>query len=73
MNSTDLEANAFFTTNGKDIWQLLYFCHYPTCTLKNLTSKNGEEEDFGMGGLTAQRFHRIKMPEIEEDFANQNP
>ena len=63
MNSNDLEAHALFTTNGKDVWKMLYSCMSPTCRLKNL--ETGTEESFGMNGLTAQRFHRIKMPEIE--------
>ena len=60
MNSNDLEVPAFFTTNGKDVWELGTFCLSPTCELKNL--KTGNIESFGMEGLTAQRFHRITMP-----------
>ena len=60
MNSTDLKPFAFFTTNGKDVWELGTFIMEPSCELKNL--KTGNVESFGMGGLTAQRFHRIKMP-----------
>lgn len=62
MDSNDLEAYDFFTTNGKDIWKMLYSCISPSCCLKNL--ETGVEESFGMGGLAAQRFHRIKMPKI---------
>ena len=64
MDSKDLEANAFFTTDGKDVWKMLYFCMSPSCRLKNL--ETGEEESFGINGLTARRFHRIKMPDIPE-------
>ena len=61
MNANDLEGISFFTTDGTDIWKMLYFCHQPTCKLVNV--ETGEEESFGMGGLTAEIFHRIKMPE----------
>lgn len=60
MNSSDLEPNSFFTTNGKDIWKLGTFCLSPTCTLINL--ETGEEESFGMNGFTAQNFNKITMP-----------
>ena len=64
MNREDLEPNAIFTTNGKDIWRLKSFCMEPSCDLLNLES--GAVESFGMGGLTAQTFRRITMPEIKE-------
>lgn len=63
MDATDLEGYNFFTTDGTDMWILRYFCMEPTCRLENL--QTGEKEDFGMGGLTAERFHKIKMPKIE--------
>ena len=58
MNANDLGANAFFTTDGTDAWKLRSFCMQPTCILET-----GKSEDFGMGGLTAQSFHKIEMPE----------
>lgn len=60
MNSKDLRANSFFTTDGTDIWALR--AHYvgPSCDLENLETK--KTRNFGMGGLTAQSFHRIEMP-----------
>ena len=60
MRSNDLEGNAFFTTDGTDVWELLYYFLQPTCRLKNL--QTGKEESFGMGGLTAENFHKIEMP-----------
>lgn len=60
MNSGDLEPDTFFTTNGKDVWKLGTFCMTPTCELTNL--ETGEIENFGMDGITAQRFHKITMP-----------
>ena len=62
MDSSDLAADAFFTTDGKDIWKLRTYCMHPTCRLENLENPD-QIESFGMGGLAAQRFHRIKMPE----------
>ena len=64
MNEKDLEIPAYFTTNGKGIWELQGYCLHPTCKLKNLTT--GQIEDFGMGGLTAEGFKRIQMPEVEK-------
>jgi len=64
MNANDLKTDVFFTTNGKDIWELEYFCLQPTCLLRNI--KTDEKMDFAMGGLTAERFHKIDMPEIKE-------
>ena len=66
MNANDLEPNAFFTTNGKDIWKILYYCKEPTCRLRNV--ETGDEDNFGMSGLTAAGFHRITMPiEVKEE------
>lgn len=66
MNKNDLEQHAFFTTNGKDVWKLRSFRLEPTCRLENLEDPD-KSESFGMGGLTAQTFHRIKMPEISNE------
>ena len=63
MDSNDLEANALFTTDGTDVWRLKTYCLQPTCQLHN--AETGAIEGFGMGGLTARRFHKIKMP-VEE-------
>lgn len=65
MNQRDLGVNAFFTTDGTDVWELLYFCLQPTCRLRNL--KTGVEESFGMGGLTAESFYKIQMPDGSEN------
>lgn len=66
MNTNDFVLNAFFTTNGKDVWKLESFIMEPSCRLKNL--ETGKVEDFGMSGLTARSFHRILMPkEIKEE------
>lgn len=75
MNSSDLEPNTFFTTNGKDIWKLGTFCMTPTCELTNL--ETGQVESFGMNGLTAERFHKILMPmaikKEAEQIAKESP
>ena len=62
MNASDLEPDALFTTDGKDIWKLKTFCMTPTCELHNL--EGDAVESFGMGGLTARRFYKIEMPKI---------
>jgi len=61
MDAGDLgDISTFFTTDGKDVWKLVSCCMTPSCTLENL--QTGAKETFGMGGLTAGTFHRIKMP-----------
>ena len=61
MDSGDLiDIPAYFTTDGLDIWELKTYCLQPTCVLENL--KTGRKESFGMGGITAQNFMKIKMP-----------
>ncbi len=59
----DLEVGKFFTTDGKDVWKMEYFCLTPTVRLKNL--ETSEERDFGLGGITANDFHKIEMPKIK--------
>lgn len=61
MNASDLRLGKFFTTDGTDIWELGTYFDGPSCTLENL--KTGDKETFGMGGLTAQRFKEVIMPE----------
>lgn len=65
MDYVDLEEQGFFTTNGVDIWKLESVCKSPSCTMRNL--ETGEEENFGLSGLTARKFHRIKMPITQEN------
>ena len=65
MDRNDLEIPAFFTTNGKDIWKLRWFCLEPTCCLENMETH--EEQQFGMRGITAQGFRRVEMPEGDEN------
>ena len=60
MDVSDLELNAFFTTDGTDIWALESYYSGPSCRLKNL--KTGDVQDFGMEGITASDFKRITMP-----------
>ena len=64
MDSTDLKQNAFFTTDGSDVWKLGSYCLHPTCELTNM--ETNEKASFGMNGLTAQRFHRIAMPGVKK-------
>lgn len=64
MDSSDLEGGAKFTTDGKDIWILRSHYLGPSCDLENL--ETGEKQNFGMGGFTAQSFHRIEMPVIPD-------
>lgn len=64
MTKHDLELNAYFTTNGEDIWRIQSYCLEPTCLLRNL--ETGKEESFGMGGITANSFKRISMPIVNK-------
>lgn len=57
MTANDLEGEALFTIDGKDVWKLQGFFIDPSCTLKNL--ETGELQTFGMNGLTAQAFKRL--------------
>jgi hypothetical protein len=66
MNGNDLEVDAFFTTNGKDIWKLKTFFNEPSCLLENMDD-TATREEFGVSSLAAQRFHRIKMPISSEE------
>ena len=63
MNKNDLNIPAFFTTNGNDIWKLRWYALEPTCRLENMETH--EVEDFAMGGITAQGFKRIELPDTE--------
>ena len=67
MNTNDLEVNAYFTTNGKDIWKLASYFSEPSCRLVNMDD-TAIIEEFGISSRNAQRFHRIQMPkEIKEE------
>jgi len=57
VTATDLEGEALFTTNGKDVWRLMFYYSEPSCSLKNL--ETGEIQNFGMSGLTAESFKRL--------------
>lgn len=57
MDASDLEGEALYTTNGKDVWKMQGYFMVPSCTLKNL--ETGEEQTFGIGALTAQSFKRL--------------
>ena len=63
MNSSDLKKEAYFTTNGKDVWELESYYLVPSCTMVNL--KTGDRMNFGMGALTAASFKKIEMPKGE--------
>ena len=70
MHKSDLEIGALFTTNGEDIWQLEWYCMSPMCKLRNLRATEGmefKEMQFGIGGITAERFKRIKLVEVVKD------
>jgi hypothetical protein len=57
MEFSDMEGEALYTTNGKDVWKMQWYFAGPSCCLKNL--ETGEQQTFGMGGLTAQEFKRL--------------
>ena len=60
MDRDNLIIPSFFTTNGADIWELESYALEPSCELVNI--KTGEKKSFAMGGLMAESFKRIKMP-----------
>ncbi len=72
MNNNDLEAGAFFTTNGKDIWKLKSYFNEPSCVLENVDD-TAIREEFGISSLAARRFHRIKMPSTVPARAPESP
>lgn len=57
MTADDLEGEALYTTNGKDVWKMQWYFLAPSCALKNL--ETGKTETFGMSGLTAESFKRL--------------
>ncbi len=52
-----LEPGDLFTTDGKDVWELVSFCEVPTATLKNL--RTGETTGGGVGCLNLSKFLRL--------------
>lgn len=54
------DVGKFFTTNGKDIWQMISACKEPTAMLRNL--QTGEEIDGAIGCLNFQDFVKL-IPE----------
>lgn len=70
MDRNDLEVGALFTTDGEDLWELVSYCLDPTCSLKKIlpdgvcvtgTVFKPQVEEFGLGGITAQKFTRVTM------------
>lgn len=57
MTADDMEGEALYTTNGKDVWKMQWYFGGPSCCLKNL--ETGEEQTFGMAGQTASSFKRL--------------
>ena len=63
MEIQDLQDGAdLFTTNGKDIWRVKYWCNEPTVTLKNLDT--GEEIGGAVYSRNIQPFVKM-IPERE--------
>ena len=60
MNNNDVSK--YYTTNGKDIWQLIIYCEYPTATMKNL--ETGERVGGAVGCLNLKPFVKL-IPERE--------
>ena len=57
----------YWTTNGKDVWELVAYCKYPTATLVNL--KTGEKRGGAIGSLNLQPFTKL-IPEKEVKDGN---
>lgn len=49
-----LRPGDLFTTDGKDVWELESFYDLPSFTMHNL--RTGQRENFGQGGLMADRY-----------------
>ena len=64
MRQSDLEVGALFTKDGTDIWELIAYNESPTCVLRNL--RTDDTEQFGIGGLTSQKFKRVRM-EVQDE------
>ncbi len=52
----------FYTTDKRDIWQLVSFCHHPTVTLENM--ETGEVIGGTIGSLNLKPFVRL----VGEDY-----
>ena len=36
---SEVRKGGLFTTNGRDVWRILYYCEEPTVTLENVETK----------------------------------
>ena len=68
MNASDLEKTPYFTTDGKDMWVRVCYYMSPSCTMRNV--QTGQVENFGMNGLTAERFHPVILPNPNNKVAS---
>lgn len=59
--TSSLRPGDLFTTDGKDVWELESFYDLPSFTMHNL--RTGQRENFGQGGLMADRY--IALAAIE--------
>lgn len=55
-------VGSFFTTNGQDIWQHIFYCEHPTATLVNLQTQ--ERRGGAVGSPILSEF---KLLDIKED------
>jgi len=56
-----LNPGDLFTTDGRDVWELVSFCELPTATVKNL--RTGEVRDGAVGCLNLAPFVQLKPAE----------
>ena len=57
MTEEDFGLTNKFTTNGKDVWELVSCCFEPSCELRNI--KIGETVEFATTSLMAKDFEAI--------------
>ena len=53
----DLALTRKFTTNGKDVWEMVSYTFNPSCVLENIES--GETVEFTVGCLMSKKFNAV--------------
>lgn len=57
------DVGSYYTTNGEDIWELLFYVSLPTAKLRNL--KTGEDV---FGAIGSSILHPFKKLSIEGEI-----
>lgn len=60
MKHSEMDSvGSFFTTDGKDVWELESCFQTPSCTMVNL--KTDARTTFGSGGITFESFRKLSQ------------